>query len=84
MTFGVDLSQPGVQGQHFHLRVMVAVETTGSVRVRSGWRTFEDVAFLQFLPVWALGKALLQCLNSFRIQRVLAQWTSAGSLSGIS
>jgi len=49
-----------------------------SLECRGNISLFEDVAILQFLLVWALGKTLLQCLKSFCTQRTLARWTSNG------
>ena len=38
-------------------------------------RTFEDVAILQLLSIRTLSETLLQRLEGFRAQRILAGWT---------
>ena len=45
-------------------------------------RTFEDVTVLQLLSIRTLSKTLLERLEGFRAQRVLAGWTSNGDGGG--
>jgi len=49
-----------------------------SLECRGNTPISEDVAILQFLPVWTLGETFLQYLKSFGTQRVLARWAGTG------
>ena len=45
-------------------------------------RTFEDVTILQLLSIRTMSKTLLQRLEGFRAQRILAGWTGDGGAFG--
>jgi hypothetical protein len=60
----------------------MSTSTVRSILHRTVWRTFEDVAILQLLSIRTLSKTLLQRLEGFRAQRILAGWTSDGDGGG--